>query len=341
MAITILAKAAKNSAMLVTFAHVIPTASVLPRDASALESAISALVCEVTRLESRSEFWERWLPWFTALVVAGLLGDAIVIIWERREEQMARRRWVEHGFHPAEISPTWKFVLELVATAAIFVGVGLELWAGAAVASINGQLRPKNTELRNTGDELVALLHHEVEDERLARVKIEASVAWRHLTKQQKTDIGEDLRKTYKPELISMWFLHGDAEGANFAADIANALKNAKMLVFPPLGAAPSPPSPNNVQPGQSFRPWPTGVRVEFREYKQDAKSVSEAIAKELNDRGFNATSGVSEALKTDDPPKSPDILVLIFSRPEGPQGEYKLQAEQETKAKNANNTRE
>jgi hypothetical protein len=71
---TILAMAAKMSAMIISFAYLISIASALPADASALESALSALVNEITTLESRSQFWEKSLPWFTGLVVLGLAG---------------------------------------------------------------------------------------------------------------------------------------------------------------------------------------------------------------------------------------------------------------------------
>jgi hypothetical protein len=150
MATTILATAAKTSAMIITFAHLMWIASALSTDASALESAISALVSEITTLESGSEFWEKSLPWFTGLVVLGLVADVVVIIWERRDEIAAYRRWIHQGFHPAERPSRRKFALELVASAAILLGVAGELWAEAAIASINGQLRSKNAELRTS-----------------------------------------------------------------------------------------------------------------------------------------------------------------------------------------------
>jgi hypothetical protein len=170
MAITALAIAAKTSAMIVTFAHLISTASALPTDASALESVISALVKDITTLESRSEFWEKALPWFTGLVVVGLIVDVVVIVWERRDEIHARLRWVRQGFHPAEVSSAWRFALELFATVAILLGVALELWAGAAIASINGQLRAKNGELRDKSNRLVSLVN-----DRAAQVERETS----------------------------------------------------------------------------------------------------------------------------------------------------------------------
>ena len=212
--------------MIATFAHLVSVASVLPADASALERAISALVREITRLDSRSEFWEKSLPWFTALVVAGLLADVIVIIWERRDERRARQRWVEQGFHPAEMSSAWKFALELVATAAIFVGVALELWAGAAVAAINGQLRSKNSELRQKSNQLVVLLEQDTEDEHSARVAAEESVAWRTFSPRARSQLTSTLRN-FRVERAWLSYNVGDTEAFTFGRELGTVLQSA------------------------------------------------------------------------------------------------------------------
>ncbi|PYY13956.1 MAG: hypothetical protein DMG60_20955 [Acidobacteria bacterium] len=52
------------------------------------------------------------------------------------------------------------------------------------------------------------------------------------------------------------------------------------------------------------------------------------SISKELTDRGFDARVGTPEKL-----PMS-QVKVDVGPRPIGPQGEYKLQAEREAKAK-------
>ena len=222
--------------MLVTFAHLIHIASVLPSDASALESSISALVSEITRLDNRSEFWERSLPWFTALVVAGLLGDAIVIVWERREETSARRRWIEHGFHPAEMSPTWKFILELIATAAIFVGVGLELWAGAAVAAINGQLRSKNGELRDKSNQLLELVTQQAGDAEERAAKLELILADRHITFQQRQEMLPMLRPQAGTEVLVEYVTPSGTDAPEYAIEIGGVFHDAGWKVIPSLG---------------------------------------------------------------------------------------------------------
>lgn len=334
IAMTILATDAKMSAMIISFAYLISIASALPADASALESALSALVNEITTLESRSEFWEKSLPWFTGLVVLGLAADAVVIIWERRDEIAAYRLWIYQAFHPAERPLRWKFALELLASAAILLGVAGELSASAAIASINGQLRIKNGQLRDKSNQLVALLngetaqlHKEAEAERLARVKIEARVAWRHLTDNQKSAIGSKLGDFSNQEGASLWYQTGDTESATFAVDIAEALKKSHIVVQPPAGVT---IMRGIGKFGDPIKRIDTGVILQSTKDAR-SRSLAEAIIRELNLQGFDARRQTDPPF--DDRP-IPQVWVNVSPRPEGPQGEFKLEAEQEAKAK-------
>lgn len=69
---------------------------------------------------------------------------------------------------------------------------------------------------------------------------------------------------------------------------------------------------------------------------KTESIVLAKAIAKELTTRGFDATAHVSKVLDTMSGAGTfPNILLLVFPRPEGPQGEFKLEAELEAKTKN------
>lgn len=232
-----------------------------------------------------------------------------------------------------------KLGVEVGSVLLITIGVMGELGVGIKITSINGILHGKNGELRTASDRLVALLTSEAKSADLARAKIEASVAWRRLSDQQKIDVGNDLKRLHKPDVISIWYIHGDAEGSGFAADMAEALSHAKMVVFTPIGAPPS-QTKENIQPGQPILRWSTGVQVEFRRGKTESIALAGAIAKELSTRGFDATAHVSKVLDTvDGPGIPPNILLLVFPRPEGPQGEFKLEAEREAKTKSKSNS--
>ena len=168
--------------MIVTFAHLIHSASSLLADASALESSISALKNSILKLENEidvlegsGKFWEHLLPWFTGAVVIGLVGDVIAIWWERHEDI---QDWRLGGIRLSPEYPnTTKFVLELVSCIAIFLGVAGELGIGVEITVINGQLRDKNATLRSTSDQLVALVEQEAGSAADSAARAKADVA--------------------------------------------------------------------------------------------------------------------------------------------------------------------
>jgi hypothetical protein len=69
-----------------------------------------------------------------------------------------------------------------------------------------------------------ARLHKEAEDEHAARVKIEARVAWRRLTKDQQSVIADHL-KNFAEVRVGLSYLGGIPEASQFADDIKVALK--------------------------------------------------------------------------------------------------------------------
>lgn len=167
-----------------------------------------------------------------------------------------------------------------------------------------------------------ASLRKEAEGERLARVKIEASVSWRRLTEEQKTEIGTRLRQ-FSNQGVSFWSNAGDVEAQLFAADIAEAVTRASTLrVYAPAqvltmmegGAA-------NL--GKPIKRIDTGVVVV---YTDDIRSreLADAIAKILAGYGFDAISRKNEPSAQ---PMAPQVWVNVESRPQGAQGEYKLRA--------------
>jgi hypothetical protein len=173
-----------------------------------------------------------------------------------------------------------------------------------------------------------AQLHKDAEKERLARVKIEASVAWRRLTEQQKRDIGVALTRPgfgFAQRGVSVWWDNGNTEAEMFAFDITDAVRAGTITVPPPNGIvdmkAPSlQPQPET---GVIVMPAPDAV----------AQELAESIVRELNARGFDAIRDKSEM--TEAGKKAIQFVwIHVAPRPEGPQGEYKLQTERDAKAK-------
>jgi hypothetical protein len=317
MAITILAMAAKISAMIVTFAHLIAVASALPAGASALENSISVLESAVTTLENSSGWWEKSLPWFTGLVVLGLIADLVVVVWERREEMTAWHRWVLVGIHFPDRPTTGRFILELLATAAIFLGVAGEFWAGVKIAYINGQLRSKNAELRRDSDQLVALVNERAGKLEKEAAEIEESVAPRRLTIAQRELLASHLRQ-FAGRSLTVFTDPSDAESAVFASELYLALKSAKWNVDGSRNVARGGQTSMTVAPSLPA----TGIDVPCGPPKlRDA--AGRALVRELTTMGFDSQCST----------RVTGLWPLeVLARPEGPQGEAKLRAEAKKK---------
>jgi len=196
----------------------------------------------------------------------------------------------------------------------------------------------KSGEAEKTAGELTkeaVQLRKDAEDERIARVEIEASVAWRDLTIKQKMEMGKRLRDLHPSEAITIWFSAGDAEGSHFASDIAEMLREAKMYVFPPRPLAP--PERQTARVIDPIGRWATGVEVSSTS-DPACRSLANAITEELEEYGFDAKTINSDA--ADGIRKSiglPNVAIAVVARPNGPQGQAKLRAQAEKKQKTSN----
>jgi hypothetical protein len=148
--------------------HLIAMYSVLPSDSSALDSSISALKSSISALEvsiktldGKSVFWETWLLPFSALVVIGVGLEVWALLWDHVEAMADWRRGI---VLPPERPSTGKLLLGIVATFLVVIGVAGELGTSGKIASINGQLRTKNSDLRSASDQLLALVTQEAGD---------------------------------------------------------------------------------------------------------------------------------------------------------------------------------
>jgi hypothetical protein len=222
-----------------------------------------------------------------------------------------------------------KLGVELASALLIALGIAGELGVGIEIASINttlrgksAELRSKNAELRSDSVQLLALVNKEAEDEQARRVEIQARVAWRRLTESQITDIGQALN--HFPRItVAVGYEGIDGESALFASDIADALQASHTLNVVPEEGLLHMETPT-LRKGHVIPTIETGVLIVPTKDKT-SRSLASAILKELGDRGFDARIG-----------KQPEkqVRIDVGPRPVGPQGEYKLQAEQEIKAK-------
>jgi len=172
------------------------------------------------------------------------------------------------------------------------------------------------------------------EAERLARVKIEAAVAFRSLDEQQKRDFGAALATFSSGRTLagaSIWYASGSVETELFADDIAEALRSAHIHTTAPGGMMLA------HEGGKWDGPMgkvDTGVKVTSTQ-NPVAREFADAVTKELNNRGFTSRRTPDE-LPKDGNPQGPVIWITVDARPKGAQGEFKLQAEREAKAKSS-----
>jgi hypothetical protein len=157
--------------------------------------------------------------------------------------------------------------------------------------------------------------HRMAESERLERIKIEESVAWRRLTKDQQSKLADRLRP-FSGESVLLQYNLNDLEADSFALDLASALQLAKWKVFEPLAVMTmrEGPVPLGTNP-----PLERGVVVVSTRDKA-SHNASNTVCDELRRLGFDAV-----VRPQDDPRSNPMVFLIIEHRPEGAQGEAKV----------------
>lgn len=157
------------------------------------------------------------------------------------------------------------------------------------------------------------------EEERLARVKIEATVAWRRLSAAQQADLGTTMLQ-YRVLSHNLGY-SGEAETQQFANDIANALKGSGWQVGSPSRFWLSP-----VFKVGEIQPTMNGVAITVLEGDILGATAGKVLVKKLMSFGYDA-----ELVTAPKPAGEVARLgVMIYPRPEGPQGEWKLNNEAE-----------
>lgn len=188
---------------------------------------------------------------------------------------------------------------------------------GAKIELGNQQERAARAELAASEAKKVA------EDERLARLKLEAAVGWRSLGDEQKREIGSALTRFGNITGVSMWFVNGSPEAEQFADDIAEALRFAHIHTTTVGGVTIMREGGGNWD--KPIEPANTGVDISSTTNPM-ARELAAALVKELTSRGFNTTLTAEQPTKDNKPPE-PVVWVTVQARPKGPQGKYKLQA--------------
>jgi hypothetical protein len=149
----------------------------------------------------------------------------------------------------------------------------------------------------------------------LELANLQSKMLPRRLTKGQQETFVSDV-SSLAPQSASVWYGAGDKESENFSWDIASALNAAGWKVFSPASTA------TLAQSGKPFGSIPrlqTGVVVGSN---KDAASMkaADALAAELTALGFDARKATEIGNGHE-----PLVVVTVQARPEGAQGEMKL----------------
>jgi len=274
----------------------------------------------------------RFVLWVSGLSVAALwaYGSALIVLIGVVIETIADlTEWIK----PDRLKKRFEKIGALV----LIIGLTGDLISVGKAQIEAGQLNQEAADAKQIAagaqerasklEKETAQLRKDAEDERLARVKIEAAVAWRSLNNKQQRDIGKALASFKFKAGASIWYDASSTEAQLFADDIAEALRSGGITttnVGGMIGAAEGGKWNGPIAKGQ------TGVILQSTNVPAAIEFAS-AVLRELSNRGFDIT-------RTKDPPfekgSSPVIWITVEARPRGPQGKYKLQAEREAKAK-------
>ena len=151
----------------------------------------------------------------------------------------------------------------------------------------------------------------------LELARLQAKMLPRRLTNAQQEGLASGVR-SLAPQLASVWYGAGDKESENFSWDIASALDAAGWKVFSPASTS------TLAQSGKPFGSMPrlqTGVLVSSNKDVPSMKAA-DVLARELLALGFDTRKAASIGNGPE-----PVVVVTVQARPDGAQGELKLNA--------------
>jgi hypothetical protein len=216
----------------------------------------------------------------------------------------------------------------------LLLGLAVELTSLIASASLTGQIiealnkkaiaaeeKAGQAEVRATTLQRdAAILLKQAEDERLARVRLESKVAWRSIDGEKQHQMSMRLAKFAGQPALVAYNVGGAEEGA-FARDVAALLKRSNWKVFEPLATQTlrEGPLPFGANPPPS-----TGVEV-WSTPDEQSTAAARLLIQELAAQGFDAKLSADAAILLHIQPTLTRVAVSIEHKPEGAQGEYKL----------------
>ena len=190
----------------------------------------------------------------------------------------------------------------------------------AQLRQFTNDLKDKDVKIAQA-NRLAADANKATEDERTARVELEAKVAWRTFSDAQRKDIESNLSR-FSGQLAECSFLSSDTEAFAFSSEIAAALRASNWQVVPPkpyVMMMKETTLPNYQSPIEKID---FGVEI-VSTSDAPATAAAQAAAEELHRLGFDAYFKPSTQR-----PQASRVWITVQHRPLGPQGDAKLRVE-------------
>jgi hypothetical protein len=260
--------------------------------------------------KSTASLWlnvsEGVLLFFGGVLVIGFLGEY--------SESTRVKKWLK--------AFKWMVVIgvfgELIADGGIFLlSARLQTITDLEVAHSNEEAK-KAGERASANEKEAARLRKLAQDESLARLQLEAELAWRRISKDSQSATAAHLVRL-PGQLAQISYSAADLEAQSFASDIASALRGAKWEVFEPQGIA------NMHQVLVTLRtdtPLEAGVTVTST-INRTSRAAASALVQELSALGFDATLSPTKFQQL-----TSTVFIFVGRRPDGIQGEFKLRGQ-------------
>jgi len=261
---------------------------------------------EVESLKAALSRWEWFGDASTAIVFLGCVGEYVA----------------EFTLFPKSEGAVKK--LARLSLIMLILGIAGELLGTFRTSQISGQIIADAEQEAGVAKEEAARLKKVAEDERLARVQIEEAIAPRRLTPEQRSEMSSNLSRFSRQPVVAINNTF-DVEAGILAAEILSTLKMAKWNTNPvwAIGGAVS-----------SFMRAPsvrvTGIIIQAAPDK-DSQLAARGLLRELSGNGFDCRMS-KKGVVGFGPKSEPLVVVDVEPRPEGPQGDAKLEAEAKKK---------
>ena len=259
--------------------------------------------CSWPLSKSTASLWlnvsEGLLLFFGGVLVIGLLGEY--------SESARLKKWLK----------AFKWMVVIGVSGELIADGGIFLLSARLQTITDLEVAHSNEEAKKAG-ERAAKAESATETERMARAQLEASMAWRRVSKDSQSVAAAHLIRL-PGQMAQVSYNATDLEAQSFASDIASALRGAKWEVLEPQGIA------NMHQVLVTLRtdtPLDAGVTVTSTK-NRTSRAAAIALVQELSALGFDTTLSPTKF-------QQPTSTVFIFvgRRPDGIQGEFKLRGQ-------------